>query len=133
MKCSLCISNFLEKISNLSHSIVFLFFFSLIAEEGFLISPCSSFELCIQMGIFSLLSLYKLENTFLCSFSNHYKNNIMRSVGEYCISSSCKWYFLRSGQLKKVCEVKLLAPRFTIKPCLLEGEHTQWHFKILYY
>ena len=47
MKCSLGISNFLEEISSLSHSIVFLYFFALIAEEGFLISPCYSLELCI--------------------------------------------------------------------------------------
>ena len=49
MKCSLDISNFLEEISSLSHSIVFLHFVALITEEGFLISPCYSSELCIQM------------------------------------------------------------------------------------
>ena len=42
MKISLGISNFLEEISSLSQSIVFLYFFSLITEEGFLISPCYS-------------------------------------------------------------------------------------------
>ena len=47
MKYSLGISNFLEEISSLSHSIVFLYFFTLITEEGFLISPCYSLELCI--------------------------------------------------------------------------------------
>ena len=52
MKCSLGIYNFLEEISRLSHSIVFLYFFALITEEGFFISPCCSLELCIQMGIF---------------------------------------------------------------------------------
>ena len=41
--------DFLDKISSLSHSIVFLYFFALIAEEGFLISPCYSLELCIQI------------------------------------------------------------------------------------
>ena len=56
MKCSLGISDFIEEISNLSHSIVFLYFFALIAEEGFLISPCSSLELCIQMLISFLFS-----------------------------------------------------------------------------
>ena len=45
MKCSFGISNFLEEISSLSHSIVFLYFFALITEEGFLISPCYSLEL----------------------------------------------------------------------------------------
>ena len=49
MKCSLGISDFLEEISSLSHSIVFFYFFALITEEGFLISPCYSLELCIQM------------------------------------------------------------------------------------
>ena len=56
MKCSLGISNFLEEISSLSHSVVFLYFFALIAEEGFLISPCYSLELCIQKGISFLFS-----------------------------------------------------------------------------
>ena len=51
MKRSLGISNFLEEISSLSHSIVFLYFFALITEEGFLISPYYSLELCTQMGI----------------------------------------------------------------------------------
>ena len=40
-----------KKIFSPSHSIVFLYFFALISEEGFLISPCYSLELCIQMGI----------------------------------------------------------------------------------
>ena len=36
MKCSLGISDFLEEISSLSHSVVFLYFFALITEGGFL-------------------------------------------------------------------------------------------------
>ena len=39
MKCFLGISNFLEDIFSLSHSIVFLYYFALIPEEGYLISP----------------------------------------------------------------------------------------------
>ena len=62
MKCSLGISNFLEEISTLSYSIVFLYFFALITEEGFHISPGYSLELCIQMGI-----------SFLFSFAFHFK------------------------------------------------------------
>ena len=57
MKCSLDISNFLEEISSLSQYIVFLYFFALITEESFLISPCYSLELCIQMLI-SFLSFF---------------------------------------------------------------------------
>ena len=34
MKCSFGVSNFLEEISSLSHSVVFLYFFALIAEEN---------------------------------------------------------------------------------------------------
>ena len=57
MKCSLGNSDFLEEISSLSHSVGFLYFFGLITEEGFFISPCYSVELCIQ-----LLSYYKYQN-----------------------------------------------------------------------
>ena len=46
MKYSLGISNFPEEISSLSHSIVFLYFFALITEEVFLISPYYSLQLC---------------------------------------------------------------------------------------
>ena len=45
-----------KEISSLSHSIVYLYFFALIIEEGFLISSCYSLELCIQMGISFLFS-----------------------------------------------------------------------------
>ena len=45
MKCSLGISSFLEEISSLSPSIDFLYFFALITESGFIISPCYSLEL----------------------------------------------------------------------------------------
>ena len=55
MKCSFGISDFLEEISSLSHSVVFLYFFALIAE-GFLISSCYSLELCVQMLISFLFS-----------------------------------------------------------------------------
>ena len=49
MKCSLGISNFLEEISSFSHSIVFLYFFAPITEEGFLVSPYYSLEIYIQI------------------------------------------------------------------------------------
>ena len=55
MKCSIDISNFLQEISIFPHSIVFLYFFALITEEGFLIFPCSSLEFHIQMGVFPFL------------------------------------------------------------------------------
>ena len=58
MKYSLGISNFLKEIPGLSHSIVFLYFFALIAEEDFLIFRCYSLELCIQMLISFLFYLF---------------------------------------------------------------------------
>ena len=63
MKCSLGTSHFLEEISSLSYSIVFLYFFALITEEGFLISFWYSLELCIQLGI-----------PFLFSFAFHFSS-----------------------------------------------------------
>ena len=63
MKCSLGISYFLEEISNLSHTILFLYFFAMITEEGFLVSPWYSLELCIQLGI-----------SFLFSFAFHFSS-----------------------------------------------------------
>ena len=72
MKYPLGISNFLEGISSLSDSIVFLCFFTLIAEEGFLISPCYSLELCIQMGISFLFcfAFHFLLFTTICKASS---------------------------------------------------------------
>ena len=52
-------------ISSLSHSIVFFCFFALITEEGFLISPCYSLELCIQLGMSFLSSFAFSFSSFL--------------------------------------------------------------------
>ena len=53
-----------EEIPSLSHSVVFLYFFALIIEEGFLISPCYSWELCIPMGISFLFSFAFCSSSF---------------------------------------------------------------------
>ena len=57
MKSSLGIYNFLEAISSLSHSIVFLYFFALITEEGFLISSCYSLKFAFRWVYLSLSPL----------------------------------------------------------------------------
>ena len=44
MKCYLDISNFQEEISSLSHSMVFLYFFALITEEGFFMVMVTQYE-----------------------------------------------------------------------------------------
>ena len=78
MKCSLGISNFLKEISSLSHSIVFLYFLALITEEGFLISPCYSLELCIQMDIiFPFLLCLSLWNAEFQRIARGNKKNMI--------------------------------------------------------
>ena len=69
MKCSLGISNVLQEIASLSHSIVLLYFFALITGEGFLIFPCYFLELCIQMGVSFLFSFALHFSSFLSYFS----------------------------------------------------------------
>ena len=69
MKCSLGVSNYLEEISSLSHSVVFPYLFALIAEEGFLIFSCYSLELCIQMHI-----------SFLFSFAFHFSSFLEKEM-----------------------------------------------------
>ena len=85
MKYSFSISNFLEEMSSLSHFIVFLYFFTLITEEGFLISPCYSLEFCIQMDI-----------SFLFSFAFQFSSELLvrppqTTVLLFCISFSWEW------------------------------------------
>ena len=61
---------------DLSHSIVFLYFFALITEEPFLISPCYSLELCIQMDISFLFSfVFSLQGGFLQRPNNKCQTN----------------------------------------------------------
>ena len=95
MKCSLGISNFLEDISSLSHSIVFLCYFALITEEGFLISisPCYSLELCIQMVISFLFSFAfwfsSVHSYFKASSDSHFAFLHFFSMGMFLIPVTC--------------------------------------------
>ena len=70
MKCSLGISNFLEVVSSLS-ILLFLYFFSLIPEEGFLFSPCCSWNSEFKWVYlsFSLLLFTSLLFTAICKAS----------------------------------------------------------------
>ena len=85
MKCSLGISNFLEEISSLSHSVVSLYFFALFIWEGFLISPCSSLELCIQLGI-----SFPFSFAFCFSYQLFVKSSQITTLLS-CISFSWGW------------------------------------------
>ena len=93
MKCSLGISNFLEEISSLSHSVLFLYYFALITEEGFLTSSCYSLELCIQMLISFLFSFAfaSLLFTAICkdSSESHFPFLHLFSMGMVLIPVSC--------------------------------------------
>ena len=79
-------SKFLKEISSLSHSVVFLYFFVLITEEGFLISPCYSLELCIQMDIPSFSSL-PLASLLFSAIVRHLQATILT----FCVSFSWGW------------------------------------------
>ena len=89
MKCSLGISNFLEEISSLFHSVVFLYFFALTAEEGFLISSCYSLELCIQMLISFLFASLLFTAICKASSDSHFAFLHFFSMGMVLIPVSC--------------------------------------------
>ena len=86
MECSLGISNFLEEISTLSHSVIFLYFFALIAEEDFLISPGYSLELYSNGNIFPFLLCFSL-----LFFSQLFVRPPQTTILPFCISFPWGW------------------------------------------
>ena len=92
MKCSLDISNFLEEISSLSHSVVFLYFFVLITEEGFLNKTWLGFFCFVSM---MMDSSSKYSEAFSCCTVRWYNSCSLASIID---SSTClmndqgKWY-----------------------------------------
>ena len=93
MKCSLAITNFLEEIYSLSHSVVFPCFFELIAQEVFLISPCYPFKLCLQMLIFCfyplLFSSLLFAAIYKASLDSHFDFFAFLFLGDGLDSCSC--------------------------------------------
>ena len=93
MKYSPGLSNFLEEMSSLSYSIVFLYFFALITEEGFLSSPCYSLEFCFQMGVSFLFSFVFTSLLFKAiskvSSDSHFAFLHLLSMGMILIPVSC--------------------------------------------
>ena len=89
MKCCLDTSNFLKEISNLSHSIAFLYFFALFIEEGLFISPCYSLELCIQLSRSFPFSFVFLLVFFPQLFIKHPQTTTL----PYCTSFSLGWFW----------------------------------------
>ena len=105
MKYSLGISNFLKEISTFSHSIVFLYFSALIAEEGFLISPCYSLQLCVQMGISFLKNVHI---AIFPAFSNQ-KEKIPNLIELHCTQL---FFFLNSVASPPIYSLKSLFNSF---------------------
>ena len=87
---SLDISNFLEESSSLSHSIVFLYFFAVITEKGFLIFPCNSAFKWVYLS-FSPLLLASLLFTAICkaSSNSHFAFLHFFFLGMILLSVSC--------------------------------------------
>jgi len=120
MKCFLGISNFLEEISSLSHSVVFLYLFALMAEEGFLISPCYSLELCIQMVISFLSQLLFASPLFtaICkaSLDSHFAFLHFFSMGMVLIPVS--WTMSRTSVHSSSGTLSDLVPSIYFSPPL---------------
>ena len=74
MKCSFDISNFLEEISSLSPSVVFLYFFALFIEEGLLVSSCCNSAFSWLYISLSPLLFTSLLSSTICkdSSDNHF-------------------------------------------------------------
>ena len=89
--------------ASLSHSIIFLSFFALIFEEGFLISPCYSLELCIQWVClsFSPLPFASLLFTAFCKASSesHFAFLHLFFLGMVFVPVSCtmSWTSIHSS------------------------------------
>ena len=111
------VSDFLNEISGLSHSVVFLYFFALINEEGFLISPCYSFKLCIQVDlsfIFSLAFHFSSILSYLlglprqpfCIFAFHFLGDDFDHRFLCSVTNLHPWFFrhsVRSNPLESIC------------------------------
>ena len=92
MKCSLSISNFLEAITSLSYSTLFLYFLAFIIKECFLISPCYSWNTafrCVYLS-FSPLPFTSLLFSAICkAFSENHFAFLNFFLGLVLITSSC--------------------------------------------
>ena len=93
MKCSLVISHFLEEISSLSHSIVFLYFFALFTWEGFPISPRYSLEFPFSWVYLSFSPLpfasLLFPAIFKASSDNHFAFSHFFFLGMVLITAFC--------------------------------------------
>ena len=100
MKCSLGASNFLEEISSLSHSVVFLYFFALIALKAFLSFLAILWNSAFKWEYLSLFPLLfaSLHFTAICKASsdNHFAFLHFFSMGRRLLR--VPWTARRSNQ-----------------------------------
>ena len=101
IKCSLSVPNFLEELSSLSHSIVFLYFFALITEEVFLsllaILWSSAFKqvyltfspLPFASFLFSAICKASSDNLFAFLFLGDGLDHCFL----YNVANLCPWFF----------------------------------------
>ena len=101
---------FSGEISNLSHSIVFLYFFALITEEGFLLSPCYSLNSTFKWVYlsFSPLPFTSLLFSAICKHSSSDKHFAFdkevsrpKAEGIYNLGNK-QWRTLIASRKKKV-------------------------------
>ena len=133
MKCSLSISNFLEEISNLSHSVVFLYFFALILKKAFLFLLAvlwnsafrclylSFFPLLLFLYLFHPLSTIKLPLLVFLNISVLYFNQV---------NFKLTWYYLGQGLLanKNSSNYSFQLSSALCQPCaeLLSPQSLKW-------
>ena len=83
--------------------IVFLYLFAVITEEGFLISPCSSLEICVHLGMSSPFSFPFISLLFstICkaSSNNYFASLLFFFLGMILISTYCSmlWSSIHSS------------------------------------
>ena len=124
MKYSLGISNFLEEISGLSHSIVFLYYFALIIEEGFLSLLAilwNSVFIWVYLS-FSPLLFTSLHFTAICKASSDSCFAFLRFffLGMVLIPVFCTmtWTSVHSAVLVTKRQI-LCTPTYTVCACVL--------------
>ena len=112
MKCSLCISYFLEEISSLSHSVVFCYFFALITEEGFLIYPCYSLKLHSNGYIFPFLVATYSRHILMATLKNQTDeinfSNVLNPIQSVLWNSVFNIHILSQPQILSCVEPQLV-------------------------
>jgi len=119
MKCSLGISRFLEEISSLSHSIVFLYFFALITEESFLLLAIL-WNSAFRWAYLSFAPLPFASHLFsgICKASsdNHFALLHFLSRGWFCSLPPVQCYEPQSIVLQALCLPDLILWIYSLPP-----------------